>query len=71
MNHEEKLAELINKADLCKKLSISVRGLEYLVKRGEFPPPVKIGKYVYWSEVAVMKWKRRLFAIQEVWEPRI
>jgi len=58
-----------NKIDLCKKLSISARGLEYLVKRRKFPPPVKFGKFVYWSEVAVTKWQRRLFAAQEKWEP--
>lgn len=65
----EILPVLFNKTDLSKKLSISVRGLEYLVKRGEFPPPVKFGKFVYWSEITVTKWQRRLFAAQENWEP--
>lgn len=63
--------ELINKEDLCSRLSISPRGLENLIKRGEFPPAVSIGKFVYWSESAVMKWQKRLFASQEAWEPKL
>lgn len=65
--NQETFPELINKADLCGKLSISPRGLECLVKRGEFPPPVRIGKFVYWSKDAVMKWQKRMFSAQEAW----
>jgi len=61
------LPELINKDDLCRRLSISQRGLENLIKRGVFPPPVRIGKFVYWSESAVKKWQIRTFAAQESW----
>ncbi len=66
MSHDVSLIT-INKEALCLKLSISARGLENMIQRGEFPPPVKIGKCVYWSEVAVMKWQRKLFANQEAW----
>jgi len=30
--------------------------------------PFLVGKYVYWSEIAVRKWHERLFAAQESWE---
>ncbi|HQN65092.1 MAG TPA: helix-turn-helix domain-containing protein [Methylophilus sp.] len=68
--NQEVLSELLSKADLCKMLSISPRGLEYLVKRNEFPPPVRIGKFVYWSRQAINKWQRRMFSEQEAWEPK-
>jgi predicted DNA-binding transcriptional regulator AlpA len=61
---------LLNKVAVCIRLSISKRTLEMMVDAGTFPPPVRLGKYVYWSEAAVSKWQRRLFAIQDAWEPR-
>ena len=39
-----------------------------MVKDGSFPPSVRLGKHVYWSEMAVHKWQQRLFAAQESWE---
>jgi len=63
----ETLPTLLNKAGLCKQLSISARTLENMVKNGEFPPPVRLGKYIYWSEAAVQRWQQRLFACQESW----
>lgn len=60
---------LLSKSDVCAKLSLSPRTLESLVKKGAFPPPVRIGKYVYWSALAVQKWKQLLFANQEHWQP--
>jgi len=38
-----------------------------MVKAGTFPPPVRVGKHVYWSEVALRNWQQRLFAVQESW----
>lgn len=65
---ENLVAALLSKAQLCERLSISERTVENMVKAGTFPPPVRVGKYVYWSEAAVRKWQRRLFACQETWE---
>lgn len=61
------VAELLDKASLCQRLKISPRTVENMVKAGTFPPPVRVGKCVYWSEVAVCTWQRRLFAAQEAW----
>jgi predicted DNA-binding transcriptional regulator AlpA len=60
---------MLNKSALCSLLGISLRGLENLVKRGEFPPPVRIGRCVYWSTVAVERWRARMFVAQESWSP--
>lgn len=66
---QETVSSLLNKAALCERLDISPRTLEYMVSRQEFPPPVRVGKKVYWSEVAVRRWQRQLFLSQENWMP--
>lgn len=66
MQHDQ-LPQLLTKHDLCTRLSVSVRTIENMVKAGSFPRPVRIGKSVYWSTVAVQKWQQRLFADQESW----
>jgi len=63
------LAELLDKKSLCERLTVSPRTIENMVNSGAFPPPVRIGKYVYWSEVAVSAWQRRTFAAEEAWTP--
>ncbi|PLZ02395.1 DNA-binding protein [Burkholderia sp. WAC0059] len=57
----------INKQTLCERLSISERTLENMVREGSFPPPVRIGKHVYWTEVAVRRWQEQVFSAQENW----
>lgn len=66
MEHDQQY-RLFTKQDLCARLSISVRTIENMVKSGNFPPPVRIGKYVYWTEIAVQRWQQRVFADQEKW----
>ncbi|AUN96330.1 DNA-binding protein [Pseudazoarcus pumilus] len=61
------MAELVDKATLCERLNISARTVENMVSAGTFPPPVRVGKRVYWSEIAVRNWQRRMFAAQEAW----
>lgn len=67
MSQHTSVAPLLNKLQLCERLSVSERTVEGMVKAGTFPPPVKVGKFVYWSEIAVRKWQQRLFAAQEAW----
>lgn len=67
MNHE--ILSLLDKATVCERLNIAPRTLEYMVVRGEFPPAVRIGKRVYWSDTAVLNWQRRTFMAQESWQP--
>lgn len=68
MNHESNPLRSYPKAAVCELLSISERTLENMVKAGRFPPPVRIGRQVHWSETAVRKWQERLFSAQEAWE---
>lgn len=61
---------LFKKSEVCQRLALSVRTLEGMVKAGTFPPPVRMGKYVYWSEPAIATWMTRMFGTQEAWRPR-
>jgi len=58
----------LDKATLCNLLGISQRTLENMIKAGTFPPPVRIGKYCYWTEMSVRRWQQRQFCVQENWE---
>lgn len=66
---EDAVPAMLDKKTVCERLSIAQRTLENLVRDGQFPPPVRLGKYVYWSELAVSKWHKMLFAAQEAWRP--
>ena len=60
---------LLKKEQVCSRLSMSARTLEGMVKAGEFPPSVRLGKCVYWTEAAVDKWLTRVFGVQDSWVP--
>ena len=62
-------ATLLKKREVCQRLSMSERSLEGMVKSAEFPPPVRMGRHMYWSEVAVSGWIQRRFHAQEAWSP--
>ena len=62
--------ELVGKAEVAKLLSVCERTLENLVRRGEFPPPVTVGKRVYWTRAVVDGWLQSTFAAQVAWVPR-
>ncbi|MFG6486249.1 helix-turn-helix transcriptional regulator [Roseateles sp. BYS78W] len=59
----------MTKAQVCEHLQLSPRALEMAVRRGAFPPPVRIGKRAYWSRKAVLAWHEALFLRQENWQP--
>lgn len=61
------VSPLLGKEQLCERLQASQRTIENMVKADTFPPPVRVGKFVYWSEVAVRKWQEKMFAAQESW----
>ncbi|MGY6268812.1 helix-turn-helix transcriptional regulator [Achromobacter denitrificans] len=65
------VSKLVNKKELCELLAVSDRTIENMVKAGAFPPPVRIGKYTYWSELAIRRWQEQRFAGQENWMPVI
>ena len=60
---------LLDKAAVCQRLSLAPRTIVNMVRDGAFPPPVRLGKKVSWSEAAVCAWQQRLFAAQEACRP--
>ena len=61
--------QLLDKKQLAKRIGVSVRTIENLVKAGEFPAGVRIGRFVYWTEKIITVWQRQLFAAQDNWQP--
>lgn len=61
---------LLSKADVCNRLAVAPRTLETMVRSGRFPPPVRLGRHVYWSERAISGWVQQSFHAQEAWQPR-
>lgn len=66
---EATLPTMLDKETVCTRLGLGQRTLENMVRDNEFPPPVRLGKRVYWSEIAVCAWQKRLFSAQEAWRP--
>lgn len=62
-------AALLKKSDVCERLQISSRTLEGMVKDNMFPPPVRVGRYVYWTDKVITNWVKRRFGAQEAWGP--
>lgn len=62
-------ASLLNKQALSVRLGISIRTIENMVSAGQFPPGVRIGKFVFWTESVVDKWQTRIFGVQQGWHP--
>lgn len=62
--------EILAKDVVCEMLGVSVRGLEMMVNREEFPPGKRIGKKVFWCVEAVENWEKRMFEAQRNWKPR-
>jgi len=58
---------LLDKQQVADALGISIRTIDNLVKAKEFPPGVRLGRCVYWSDTVVKKWRHELFAAQEKW----
>lgn len=59
--------DILEKEAVCAMLGMKKRCLEGLVLRKEFPPPVQLGRKVYWSRQAVEQWRSIKFAPQLVW----
>lgn len=62
-------ASLLSKQSLMARLGISARTIENMVAAKKFPPGVRVGKYVYWTEGNVEKWQSRVFGVQQGWQP--
>ena len=62
--------ELLDKSTVGQLLGVCERTLENLVNRGEFPPPVYLGKRALWARPVVDTWTEVKFASQLTWTSR-
>lgn len=62
--------KLVSKLQVMEKLGISDRTLEILVRKGAFPPPLRLGKTVRWAETVVEAWLHAKLHDQLNWTPR-
>jgi predicted DNA-binding transcriptional regulator AlpA len=61
-------ARLLNKAQLAGAMSLSVRSLENLIKSGDLPAGVRVGRFLFWEESVIAKWHEMTFAVQRGFE---
>lgn len=62
-------ATLLNKIEVTQRLQVCERTLEKLVRAGQFPRGLKLGKQVLWAEAAVEKWLNQALEAQLTWVP--
>jgi predicted DNA-binding transcriptional regulator AlpA len=60
---------LLSKDAVLGLLGVSDRTLEKLVRQGQFPPPLRLGKTVRWAEPVVHRWMTMQLEAQLSWEP--
>lgn len=63
------LGALLTKDQVAQNMGLSVRTLEGLVAKGEFPEGVRVGRFLYWTTSAITAWHQRKFAVQLAWRP--
>lgn len=59
----------MTKTQTAERMGLSVRTLEGLVAKSEFPQGVRIGRFLFWTESAIVEWHKRMFAAQLAWRP--
>jgi predicted DNA-binding transcriptional regulator AlpA len=60
---------LLEKGDVIKRLGVSERTLENLMKERKFPRGLKLGKNAKWDEAVVEHWLAQALAPQRSWSP--
>lgn len=61
--------ELMGKSEVATQLKVCERTLENLLRRGEFPPPLRLGKKVRWAKAVVDAWFEQQLQPQLQWKP--
>lgn len=61
-------ATLLSKIEVTQRLKVCERTLEKLVRAGQFPRGLKLGKQVLWADEAVEKWLNKALESQLNWE---
>lgn len=62
--------QLLTKQQVQERIGVSASTLQKLVRTRNFPEPLRIGKYITWSEAAVERWLSIQLEPQIAWEPK-
>jgi predicted DNA-binding transcriptional regulator AlpA len=54
MNHEQ--SQLLNMQEVADIFRVSTRHLRLVLKRGEFPQPIRLGGCIRWSRKTIDDW---------------
>lgn len=57
----------LNKQEVCERLGLCPRQLDYMIGRNEFPRGVRQGKAHLWAEEVVERFDRERFSDQLAW----
>lgn len=60
---------MLDKPAAAGRIGVAPRTLNAMVSRGEFPPPVRLGKKAYWHTDVISTWLDRAFQVQRDWLP--
>jgi predicted DNA-binding transcriptional regulator AlpA len=60
----------LDKKQVCERLGISARQLDYMIQRDEFPRGVRQGKAHLWAEAVVQRFDEERFQDQMKWFER-
>jgi predicted DNA-binding transcriptional regulator AlpA len=55
-NLERTMDDKIDQHDVAKYLGVSTRTVRTLIKRGELPPPIRIGRKQFWLQDKFTRW---------------
>ncbi len=61
----------LNKEEVAQRLGVSIRQLDYLVKREDFPAGNRRGRELVWVSEVVEAWEQREFEEQRAWAAAI
>lgn len=59
----------LTKETLAQSLGVSVRGVENMLKKGQLPPGARVGRFLFWEENVIAKWREQAFSVQRGWQP--
>jgi predicted DNA-binding transcriptional regulator AlpA len=72
IDQSEEIPKILwNKSEVADAIGVSARTIDNLVKTGNFPSGVRLGRYLLWSKSTINTWQHRLFDAQEGWRPRV
>jgi len=65
---QNELPRIFDKAQLGRLLFVSPQTIENMVEAMDLPPPMKTGNNMYWTELAIERWRESWLDELENWK---